>query len=96
MTAGHDVQRALSASVATDTGATLRFQLGPMVGATAQVGGITSATVLIEGRMSPDAPFVQLATTTANGVVNIPNAMVEMRARVSVYVSGTIDVWIMA
>ncbi len=97
MNQGKDVQRVLTGATGTGAGATFRFQLGPSVGASAQVSIVgTSATVAIEGRMSPDAPFAVLATTSAGGVISVPQAMTEMRANVTAIVAATIEVWVMA
>ncbi len=97
MNTGHNVQPALEAVTASGAGAALSFQLGPKEGACAIVTGITTATVAIQGRISPTAPWVTLGTPlTADGLYDIPHAMPEMRANVTAYTSGTITVWIKA
>lgn len=58
-----------------------------------QVSGITTATVSIQGRADPSAPWVDLQVFTSDGSIAV-QLMNEMRANVSAYTSGTISAWL--
>lgn len=74
------------------------FQIPVPSGPTAAVAQIEitgSATVVVEGRTSPVAPWITLTTQTSSAIASI-SSLSEMRARVSVYSSGSVSCWVFA
>lgn len=55
-----------------------------------QVTGITTATVVLQGRVSADHDYQTVASLTADGIVSV-NLLPDMRVNVTAYTSGTID-----
>lgn len=92
---------------ATGAQAAFPFQLGPSLGCAVQVQFGGTGSVTLEGRASPDAPWVTLqlelgtpaaatVTEATDGVLlAILRAAPEMRANVTAN-STTCDVWVMA
>lgn len=82
----------------TGTQPAFQFQLGFDVGGVHEVEITATGSVTLEGRLSPDAPWAQIAgPTTSPGASSllIQRAYPEMRANVTAN-TGTIRVWVMA
>lgn len=89
---------AAGTGVQTPPGETLAFvtyQLGLDVSGSAQVSISATATVAIEGRIDPLAPWVPLGSTSTAGFLNLTRVMPQMRANISAN-TGTVSVWVMA
>jgi hypothetical protein len=88
----------LSAAAATGNGEWI--QLTGDVPATVQITGITTATVEVDGsdavaRPADNTHGTSLGTVTADGIINITNPVEWIKARVTVYTSGTINAILM-
>jgi hypothetical protein len=59
-----------------------------------EVSGITTATVLIQYRTHENGDPLTLDTFTADGTSANDQTLYEVRANVTTYVSGTIDVYV--
>jgi len=102
MTIGKDTKFVCNATAsATGPQPGVVFQLVHDTPCTAQaevIGG--AASFVIEGRLSPDAPWVTVpgltpSPVTASGAIAIARGMPEMRVNITTN-PGTIRVWIMA
>ncbi len=86
-------------AAATGAQAAFLFQLGPDVGCTLQVQFSGTGSVTLEGRLSPDAPWVTLNASiteaTDGAMVAVVRGAPEMRANVTAN-SANVDVWLMA
>ena len=78
-------------SAVAQTEVNLTRELGRTQTGVVQVDGITSATVLIQGRLDSSLDWVTIATFTAAGAKAV-TIFPEMRSDVDVYSSGTITV----
>lgn len=78
---------------ATATGTGLTFKAGGSI-ATVQVQGITTATVAIEVTLDGTHWVASGLSFTADGVGTINGYFTSIRANISAYTSGTINVWI--
>lgn len=52
-----------------------------------------TATLILQGRLSPAAPWATVASLTESGAV-VVTMFPEMRANVTAYTSGTVSAWI--
>jgi hypothetical protein len=55
----------------------------------------TSATVALQGRAAPGAPWVEVASLTASGYAEV-DLFPEMRADVSAVTAATINAWLVS
>lgn len=97
MNVGHNSQKAATVTgAATGAQTAVNFQLGPKQGGLVQLKLGGTGTIRIQGRISPEADFVDLTgDISAAGVTVLTNACPEMRVNVTAN-SATVDVWIMA
>jgi aminoglycoside phosphotransferase (APT) family kinase protein len=64
--------------------------VGFCVSKTVQIGGTFSATVTIQGRVSPSDAWVDLTSVTAGAIYVVEAAVYDLQIVVSAYVSGTV------
>lgn len=101
MLTGKNVQKLASLTgAATGAQAAVNFQLGPDVAGTAVVLFSGTGSVMIQGRISPEAPWVDLIAAaiteaTDSAVATLARVLPEMRANVTAN-SANCDVWVMA
>jgi hypothetical protein len=77
---------------AVTTGSTFPVEAN-LVPRVIQVSSTGTATVVLEGRAVPTAPWITVATYTASAAESV-TCLPEMRARVSVWTSGVVNVWL--
>jgi len=106
MTSGNDVQQLVAASAAA-TGplpvAGLRWQLGPKAGGALVVQSSAAlATFTLEGRISPEAPWVAIMTASTllnagagQAFIAIAQTLTEMRLNWTGN-AGLVTAWVMA
>lgn len=88
------VQQLLNAVAATGAGTAYTLPVPININKLiSQIEITTTATVVIEGRLHDDAPWVQLFTpVTADSINDLPLVR-QIRANVTAFTAGTVSAW---